>query len=202
MPSTDPRVDAYIKKSAAFAQPILAHIRQLVHKACPEVEESIKWGFPHFNYKGILCSMAAFKQHCSFGFWKGALMNDDKQLLNRMGVTDMGYFDKITSRKDLPADKTLILYIKEAMRLNDEGVKPPARPRAVKREPLETPPELQAALKNNKAAQIVFEGFSPSHKREYIEWITEAKTEATRNKRIATTIEWLTEGKARNWKYM
>lgn len=201
MPSKDPRIDAYIKKSAPFAQPILKHIREVVHKACPETEETIKWGFPHFDYKGMLCSMAAFKQHCSFGFWKGAIMKDDKQLLNRVGVTDMGHFDKITSMKDLPSDKILTAYIKVAMQLNDEGVKLPAKPKTTEKKPLEPPPELQAALKKNKAAQIVFEGFSPSHKKEYIEWITEAKTEATRDKRIATTIEWLTEGKSRHWKY-
>ncbi|HYE53887.1 MAG TPA: YdeI/OmpD-associated family protein [Chitinophagaceae bacterium] len=201
MPSKDPRIDAYIKKSAPFAQPILTHLRELVHKACPDVEETIKWGFPHFDYKGILCSMAAFKQHCNFGFWKGNLMKDDKQLLSRVGVTEMGYFDKITTLKDLPSDKILTAYIKEAAKLNEAGVKLPAKPKTTEKKPLETPPELQAALKKNKAAQIVFEGFSPSHKREYIEWITEAKTEATRDKRIATTIEWLTEGKSRHWKY-
>jgi uncharacterized protein YdeI (YjbR/CyaY-like superfamily) len=204
MPSKDPRIDAYIKKAAPFAQPIMVHLRELVHKACPEATETVKWGFPHFEYKGILCSMAAFKQHCSFGFWKGSLMKDDKKLLNSVGVTDMSHFDKVTSLKDLPSDKILTAYIKEAVRLNEEGVKLPPKPKLkeAEKKPLETPPQLQAALKRNKAAQIVFEGFSPSHKREYVEWITEAKTEATRDKRIATAVKWLREGKSRHWKYV
>lgn len=200
MPSFDPRIDAYIEKSAPFAQPIMEHIRELVHKACPQVEETVKWGFPHFEYKGILCSMAAFKKHCYFGFWKAALMKDEKNVLKVADKHSMGHFDKITSLKDLPADKILISYIKEAMRLNDEDIKTPAKPKAAKAEP-ETPAQLTAALKKNKTAQNTFENFSPSHKREYIEWITEAKTDATREKRIATTIEWLAEGKSRHWKY-
>jgi uncharacterized protein YdeI (YjbR/CyaY-like superfamily) len=200
MPSFDPRIDAYIEKAAPFAQPIMEHIREVVHKACPQVEETVKWGFPHFEYKGILCNMAAFKKHCSFGFWKAALMKDEKNVLNVANKHSMGHFDKITSLKDLPADKILISYIKEAMRLNEEDIKLPAKPKSAKPE-LETPAELLAALKKNKTAQKTFENFSPSHKREYIEWITEAKTDATREKRIATTIEWLTEGKSRHWKY-
>lgn len=201
MPSTDPRMDAYIKKSAPFAQPIMNHLRALVHKACPEVEETIKWGFPHFEYKGILCSMSAFKQHCSFGFWKATLMKDDKELLNRVGKTDMGNFDRMTSMKDLPSDKILITYIKEAMRLNDEDVKV-VKPKAAPKKPLETPADLLAALKRNKAAMKTFEAFSPSQKREYVEWITEAKSDATREKRLETAIEWMAEGKIRHWKYV
>lgn len=201
MPSTDPRIDAYIHKAAPFAQPILEHVRQLVHKACPEVQETVKWGFPHFEYKGILCSMAAFKQHCSFGFWKATLMKDDKQLLNRVGNTDMGYFDKITSLEDIPADKIILAYIKEAMRLNEEGVKLPVKPKTATKKEVEPPADLMAALKKNKAALKTFESFSPSHKREYIEWITEAKTEATRTKRLETAVEWMAEGKGRHWKY-
>jgi uncharacterized protein YdeI (YjbR/CyaY-like superfamily) len=201
MPSTDPKIDAYIKKSAPFAQPILEHLRGLVHKACPQVEETIKWGFPHFEYKGILCSMAAFKQHCSFGFWKATLMKDDKALLKRVGKTDMGHFDNILSMEDLPSDKILITYIKEAVRLNDEGIKV-QKPKPAPKKPLATPPDLLAALKKNKAALKAFEGFSPSNKKDYIEWIVEAKTEATRNKRLETAIEWMAEGKTRNWKYV
>lgn len=200
MPSFDPRIDAYIQKSAAFAQPIMEHLRELVHKACPQVEETVKWGFPHFEYKGILCSMAAFKQHCTFGFWKAAIMKDEKNILNVADKHSMGHFDRIESMKDLPADKVLISYIKEAVKLNEDDIKLPAKPKEAKKE-LETPPQLLAALKKNKAAQKTFENFSPSHKREYIEWITEAKTDATRDKRIETTIEWLTEGKSRHWKY-
>ncbi len=200
MSTTDPRIDAYINKAAPFAQPILHHIRQLVHKACPQVEETIKWSFPHFDYKGILCSMAAMKQHCSFGFWKASLMADPEKLLNKIGNTSMGSFGKIASINDLPSDKILISYIKEAVRLNKEDVKLPPKERTAKKD-VEVPGYMTSALSKNKKAQSAFDNFSPSHKREYIEWINDAKTEATRNKRIGTMLEWLIEGKSLNWKY-
>jgi len=202
MPSTDPRIDDYIKNSAPFAQPILQHLRSLVHEACPDIQETMKWSFPHFDYKGILCSMAAFKQHCSFGFWKASAMKDTEKLLNRVGNTDMAHFDKITSLKDLPPDKVILAYIKEAVALNEKGVKLPGKEKKPDKKEIVIPEELKAALKKNKKAHITFEQFSPSHKREYIEWITEAKTETTRGKRIETTLEWLTEGKSRHWKYV
>ena len=198
--SKDPRIDEYIKKSAPFAKPILEHIRALVHRACPKVEETMKWGFPHFEYKGIICSMASFKKHSSFGFWKGSVMKDSKQLLTIMGETDMARFDNLTSLEDLPSDKILLAYIKEAARLNEEGIKLPAKEKT-KRAEIPIPEELSAALKRNKKALATFEQLSPSHKREYLEWITEAKTEATREKRLDTTVEWLSEGKSMNWKY-
>lgn len=200
MPSTDPRIDDYIKKAAPFAQPILKHLRALVHKACPQATETIKWSFPHFEYKGILCTMAAFKQHCNFGFWKASLMKDDASLLKKVGNTDMARFDKITSMDDLPSDKILIAYIKEAVRLNDDDIKVEKPKKPVKKE-LPIPPALAAALQKNKKAAAKFEAFPPSHRREYIEWIDEAKTEETRNRRVETTIEWVAEGKGRNWKY-
>jgi hypothetical protein len=189
MANTDKRIDEYINSAAPFAQPILKHIRGLVHKACPEVTENVKWRFPVFEYKGILCNMAAFKQYCSFGFWKGALMKEGAS------------FDKITSLKDLPADKKLIGYIKEAVRLNEENIKLPAKPKSAIKKELPVPAVLAAALKKNKKAAATFDNFSPSHRKEYIEWINEAKTEETRDRRVATTIEWLTEGKGRHWKY-
>jgi uncharacterized protein YdeI (YjbR/CyaY-like superfamily) len=200
MATTDKRIDDYIKKSAPFAQPILKHIRALVHKACPEVTETVKWGFPHFEYKGILCSMASFKQHCSFGFWKAVIMKDDKKLLKQVGNTNMGAFDRITSMDDLPSEKILTAYIKEAVRLNEEDIKLPPKPKSTAKE-LPVPAELAAALKKNKKAAAAFEKFPPSHRKEYIMWINEAKTEDTRNKRVATTVEWVAEGKGRNWKY-
>ena len=200
MSTKDPRIDAYINKAAPFAQPILHHIRQLVHKACPQVEETTKWSFPHFDYKGMLCSMAAMKQHCSFGFWKASLMSDPEKMLNKSGNTSMGNFGKITSINDLPSDKILVAYIKEAVRLNDEDVKLPAKEKAAKKD-IEVPGYITAALSKNKNASAVFHKFSPSHKREYIEWIDEAKTEATRIKRIGTMLEWLEEGKSLHWKY-
>ena len=201
--NTDPRVDAYIKKAAGFAHPILEHLRSLIHKGCPGVKETIKWSFPVFEYEGgILCNMAAFKQHCSFGFWKASLMADPEKILKmREEKTGMGHFDRITSLKDLPSDKILLAYIKEAARLNEEGVKVSRPKPAGPVKELPVPPALLAALKKNKKAQTAFEAFPPSHRKEYIQWITEAKTEPTRDKRIATTLEWLEEGKSRNWKY-
>ncbi len=200
MAITDPRIDTYIDKAAPFGRPILHHIRQLVHKACPQVEETMKWSFPHFDYKGILCSMAAMKQHCSFGFWKASLMGDHEKLLNQIGNTGMGSFGKITSINDLPSDKILVAYIKEAVRLNDEDIKLPPKEKTTKKD-IEVPGYITDALNKNKKTQAVFDNFSPSHKREYIEWIHDAKTEATRNKRIGTMLEWLAEGKSLNWKY-
>jgi uncharacterized protein YdeI (YjbR/CyaY-like superfamily) len=198
MGTKDPRVDAYIAKSADFAQPILEHIRALVHKACPDVEETMKWSFPHFDYKGMMCSMASFKQHCAFSFWKASLMKDPENILR----TDeaMGHLGKITSLNDLPSDRIMLAYIREAARLNDEGLKT-QRTKPAAKKPVRVPSDLAAALKRNRKALETFERFPPSHKREYIEWITEAKKAETRKKRVATTIEWLAEGKSRNWKY-
>jgi len=199
MGKKDPRIDAYIAKSADFAKPILHHIRKRVHAACPEVEETMKWSFPHFDYKGMLCSMAAFKQHCSFGFWKGALIFG-----NNRGKADeaMGHFGRITSVSDLPKDSVLTGYIKEAVRLNDAGTKLPPRPRAKGKKELVIPDSFITALKENKKARTTFDNFSYSHQKEYVEWITEAKTEDTRERRMETAIEWLAEGKPRHWKYL
>jgi len=196
--STDPRIDAYIANAAEFARPILNHLRTVIHEACPDVEEKMKWSFPHFDYKGMLCSMAAFKRHCVFGFWKGSM------IIGKEGVnTDaMGQFGRITTIKDLPSKTTLKRFIKAGMRLNDEGVRAPSRPRAPRSSvQVDLPVELVAALKKNRKAMKTFEGFSPSHRREYVEWIAEAKREETRLRRVATTIEWLSDGKSRNWKY-
>jgi uncharacterized protein YdeI (YjbR/CyaY-like superfamily) len=193
------KIDAYIEKSAPFAQPVLTHLRALVHKACPHVEETVKWGMPHFEtYGSILCHMGAFKEHCAFGFKKGSLLQDEEGILQPQAA--MGHLGKITSVKDLPSDKVLMAYIREADQLNKDNVKVPATPPAAKKE-LVTPDELQSALKKNKAAQKTFEAFSYSCKKEYIEWITEAKTEATREKRVNTAVEWIAEGKERHWKY-
>jgi uncharacterized protein YdeI (YjbR/CyaY-like superfamily) len=199
MPSNDPRIDAYIERSADFAKPILEHIRKLVHKACPDVEETWKWSFPHFDYKGMLCSMAAFKEHASFGFWKQSLLEQDAFPAEK---TAMGSFGRITSKKDLPPDKVIIGLIHQAMELNEKGVKVVRpKPSAAANKEIVLPDDLAAALKKDKKAQAHFDRFSPSHRKEYIQWITEAKTEPTRNKRLATTLEWLAEGKSRNWKY-
>jgi uncharacterized protein YdeI (YjbR/CyaY-like superfamily) len=199
----DKRIDAYIAKSAPFAQPILRHLRQLVHAACPGVQETIKWGFPHFEVHGaILCSMAAFKQHCVFGFWKASLMKDTDHILTVKDRASMGHLGRITAPEDLPPDKILRSYIRQAAQLNEAGIKlPPRQKSAVASSPVEVPDYIIKALKKNAKARKTFEAFSPSHKREYIEWITEAKTGITRDKRIAAMIEWVGEGKQRNWKY-
>ena len=198
MPSNDPRIDAYIEKSADFAKPILEHLRKLVHKACPEVEETWKWSFPNFTYKGMLCSMAAFKQHASFGFWKQSLLESDAFPKNK---TAMGSFGRITTLKDLPSDKVIIGLIRQAMELNEKGINVQKAKKPAEKKEIVVPDDLAAALAKDKKAKAQFEKFSNSHRREYVMWITEAKTEPTRLKRLATTIEWLSEGKSRNWKY-
>jgi uncharacterized protein YdeI (YjbR/CyaY-like superfamily) len=202
MTTKDARIDTYITNSADFAKPILKHLREVVHKACPEVEEKMKWGFPHFDYKGMMCSMAAFKQHCAFSFWKASLMKDKKLIANAKSENAMGHLGRITSLKDLPSKKVLISYITEAKKLNDDGVKLSQKTTRNEKRELVMPDYFLKALKKNKVAFKTFENFSLSHKREYIEWIVEAKTEETRSKRITTTIEWLSAGKSRNWKYM
>jgi len=196
MGTKDPRVDAYIEKSQPFARPILRHLRKVVHAGCPGVEETMKWSFPHFDYKGIFCAMASFKAHCTFGFWKASL-------LEGLGGTDkdaMGQFGRITSLDDLPPEKKLIALVKQAAKLNDAGIKPP-RPERTAKPSVAPPDDFVAALKKNKKAQTAWDAFSPSHRREYLEWILEAKQPATRDRRIATTLEWVSEGKGRNWKY-
>jgi uncharacterized protein YdeI (YjbR/CyaY-like superfamily) len=200
MPKKDKRIDDYInKKAAPFAKPILTHIRKLVHQACPDVEETVKWGMPSFDYKGPFCSMASFKEHCAFGFWKASIM-EDADLLKENQKESMGHLGRITSMKDLPSDKILLAYIKEAKRLNDEGIKLPAKKKTAKEDVI-VPDYFSKLLSKNKNAQKVFNEFSPSHRREYVEWITEAKTEPTREKRMATALEWIAEGKGRHWKY-
>ena len=198
MQARDPRIDTYIAQSAEFAKPILKHLRAVVHRACPQVEETLKWRMPTFMYHGMLCGMAAFKQHCTFGFWKHELVVGKEQAGDEQA---MGQFGRITQVADLPSTKMLTAYIKKAMQLNDEGVKAPrATP---KRKPApRVPDDLAAALKKNKKAAATFAAFSPTNQREYVEWISEAKREETRVKRLETTIGWLAEGKIRNWKYV
>ncbi len=195
-------IDEYIRKSADFAQPILNHLRELVHTICPDVEEKMKWSFPHFDYKNeMMCSMAAFKQHCVFGFWKAPLMKDPILLETAKSEVAMGHLGKITSMKDLPTDKKINDWIKEAMQLNDQGIKLPSKPKSTEKKGIVVPDYFTKALGKNKKAYQTFEAWAYSHKKEYVEWITEAKTEETRNKRMATAIEWIAEGKSRNWKY-
>jgi uncharacterized protein YdeI (YjbR/CyaY-like superfamily) len=198
MATKDPRIDAYIAKSADFAKPILNHLRKVVHAGCPEVVETLKWSMPHFDHKGVMCGMAAFKQHCAFGFWKADLIFERGDSADKSG---MGSFGSIKSLADLPNEKTLIGYVKKAAALNEAGIKAPGRTQPKKRAPIPVPDYFAAALKKNAKARKTFESFPPSHRREYLEWITEAKREETRNERMATSIKWLAEGKSRHWKY-
>jgi uncharacterized protein YdeI (YjbR/CyaY-like superfamily) len=197
MPNRDPRIDAYIAKSADFARPILEHLRAAVHAACPAVEETIKWGMPFFSYKAApMCMMAAFKQHCSFGFWLS------KDVTGGSNEDGMGQFGKFATLKDLPSDKQFAAHLKKAMALNEAGVKK-SRPKAAAKPEPALPEDLSALLakRQHVAARKAWASFPPGAQREYVEWIAEAKTDATRQKRLATTLEWLAEGKRRNWKY-
>jgi uncharacterized protein YdeI (YjbR/CyaY-like superfamily) len=195
MGTRDKRVDAYIKKAAPFAQPILAHLRDVVHEACPEVVETLKWRSPSFEYKGLLAGMASFKAHCVFGFWKHEQVVGSSQRADAA----MGSFGRLTTMADLPSKRELTRLIKVAKKLNDDGVK--AVRRKTVKGPFAVPPELAAALAKNAKARATFEGFPPSKQRDYVAWIVEAKQDATRARRLATTVQWLAEGKSRNWKY-
>ena len=197
MGQRDPRIDGYIAKAQPFARPILERIRRAVHAGCPDVVETIKWSMPAFEYKGPLVGMAAFKAHCALAFWKASLM---KTIPEDRGVDAMGEFGRLESLDDTPTEARLVKMVKEAAALNDAGVKVKREPKAPKK-PLEAPSYMLAAIKKNRKAHATFARFSPSAQRDYIEWVTEAKTDATRDKRLATTVEWLAEGKSRMWKY-
>ena len=197
MPTLDPRIDAYIEKAAEFAQPVLVHLRGLIHEACPDIKETLKWSMPSFEHKGIVCGFAAFKKHVTFMFWKQSLLETDAFPKNK---TAMGSFGRITSLKDLPSDKVIIGLIHQAVELNEKNIKVEKKPAVAKKE-LMVPEDLTKELAKNKKAKTHFEEFSYSKKKDYVEWITGAKSEATRIKRLATTIEWVAEGKSRNWKY-
>ena len=193
-PKTDARIDAYIEKSAPFAKPVLQHIRALVHQACPDAAETIKWGMPFFEYKGIICNMAAFKNHCSLGFFKAGQMKSSAEL-QAHNEEGMGHLGKITSLQDLPSDEVLIGYIKEAAALNESGIKKTSSRKTMENKELTIPEEVTRALEMNIAAKSTFNNFAYSHKKEYVEWITGAKKEETRLARLEKTIEKLTNGK-------
>jgi uncharacterized protein YdeI (YjbR/CyaY-like superfamily) len=202
----NPKVDTYIARTQPFAKPILEHLRHLVHKACPHVEETIKWSRPFFEYRGaILCNISAFKAHCSFGFW-GVEMTAVLREAKVLREDGMGSLGRITTVADLPSDKQMLGWVRQAAQFVDSGdyTSPIAARRLVAKAPkpvLETPSEFSAALKRNKKAAAVFAAFSPSCKREYIQWIADAKRVETRDRRIATALEWIAEGKQHNWKY-
>jgi len=195
MGTRDPRIDAYIANAPEFAKPILTHIREVVHGACRDVQETLKWSSPSFEYKGMLCGMAAFKQHATFGFWKHPLVTGAPREKGSMG------FSRLTKVSDLPSKKLLTGYVKKAMALNEQGVQMPRSTKPPK-PPAKAPSDLLAALKTNAKAKAVYHSFSPSAKREYVDWITQAKGEDTRARRVATAVGWMAEGKHRNWKYM
>ena len=200
MEQYDPRIDAYIAKSADFAKPILIHLRELIHKTSSNISETVKWGFPHFDYKGTICSMASFKTHCALGFWKSGLLTDPYHILVKESANAMGQFGRINSLDQLPDDEILSAYIQEALLLNEKGIKVSKKPVAPIQN-ISVPDYFQNVLDKNEVAKANFEKFSNSHRKEYIMWFEEAKTDETRNKRMITAVEWLTEGKSRNWKY-
>jgi uncharacterized protein YdeI (YjbR/CyaY-like superfamily) len=198
MGSRDKRIDAYIAKSGDFAKPILTELREIIHATCPEVQETIKWGAPFYDYHGTMCMTPAFKQHCKLGFWNSRLVYDEAT--RKAGIHEK--LDHIESVKELPSKKVIAGFIKKAMKLNEEGVKSPTRAKGAAPKPeIPMPKEFKTALGKNKKAKTVYEEFPPSHRREYLQWITEAKTDATRDRRIEQAVEWIAEGKQRNWKY-
>jgi uncharacterized protein YdeI (YjbR/CyaY-like superfamily) len=192
----DPRIAAYIDKASPFARPILKRLRKIVHTGCPNVQETIKWGMPHFEYNGLLCGMAAFKNHCALWFWNRQLVLGEKS------ERGMAQFGRITSIDDLPDEKTLIGYIRKAAAINQAGIKPPARSKPKKKSAPKVPAYFRTALAKNAKARRTFENFSPSQQKEYVEWVTEAKRNETRQQRLQMSILWLAEGKPRNWKYL
>lgn len=198
MKNTNPKVDDYIKNTQPFARPILAHIRELMHKGCSDLTETIKWGMPHFEYHGVIASMAAFKEHAVFGFWKQDLIPGMKQYVKEKEA--MGSWGRVTSLEGIPPDKDIIEFVRVAATLNEQGVKSPKR--AQKPVTFDMPADFMKAIKANQQAFETYEAFSPSNKRDYAEWINDAKTDETRAGRMETAIEWMSEGKPRMWKYM
>ena len=198
MPTVDPRIDAYIAKSAAYAQPLHAYVREVLHGACPEVEETLKWGMPSFTWRGkILCGIAAFKQHVTLWFWEGRAVVGDEASREAMGQ-----FGRITKQSELPGKRELAGFVKQAMARVEAGAAAPAKKKPAPKPALDVPDDLSAALRRNAKARATFDGFAPGYRRDYIEWIVDAKREDTRQRRIAQAVEWLAEGKTRNWKYM
>jgi uncharacterized protein YdeI (YjbR/CyaY-like superfamily) len=195
MAKKDSRVDAYIERAAPFARPILKHLRKVVRAGCPDAEETIKWNFPFFEHNGIICFMSAFKEHCAFGFWKGSLIFGAKH----KGA--MGHFGRITSINELPDAKALARYVRKAAKLNEAGVQK-SRPRSRAKQKVSVPSDLKAALQKNAKARKTFENFSYTNKKEYADWITDAKRDETRKRRLQTAIQWLTQGKPQNWRYL
>ena len=202
MPTTDPRVDAYVAAAPDFARPILEHLRALVHRAVPDAVETMKWSRPHFEHHGLLAGMSAFKAHVAFGLWRASEVGAGAAGADAVGTDGMGQFGRITRLADLPSDAQLVAWLREAARLNEAGPRRrAANPTSASRPVPEVPDDLREALAASPAARATFEGFAPSHRREYLEWIVEAKRPETRARRVAQAVEWMAEGKGRNWKY-
>lgn len=197
MAKKNKEVDAYIARAQPFAKPILKKLRSIIHKGCPKVTEEIKWGAPFYMYQDrVLCATMGFKKHCAVVFWKAALIRKEK---GKQGAADLKQWRKITETSELPSAQELTAYIKLAMHFNEPTTKLP--PRKERTAPVKAPAELTRALKVNPKAQATFKGFSLSKQKDYIYWITGAKTEATRQSRLETAIKWMAQGKSRNWKY-
>jgi uncharacterized protein YdeI (YjbR/CyaY-like superfamily) len=200
MTTKDPRVDSYIAESADFARPILQHLRKLIQQGCPTAVETIKWGCPFFDYHGLLCGFAAFKAHCSLFFWRDIDVSRWLTKTNTAGA-GMGQFGKITSMADLPKDSVLLACVRAAVEQREAPASKIKRARKPGKE-LPVPADLKKALAANAKAAATFKNFAPSHRRAYLDWISDAKQPTTREKRLNTTIEWLAEGKPQNWKYL
>ena len=203
MKNTSPAVDAYIAKAPDFAKPILEKLRRAVHRAEPNIEEAIKWSTPHFVHDGLVGGMASFKNHVTFSFWRGKELSDPNGLFADVGDSCMAAL-KVSDARELPTQAVLVAYVKEAVALNLAAAKAPKKKRAAAapKKAIRVPADLAAALDGHPEARSTFDGFSPTNRREYVEWVTEAKRDATRQKRITTAVEWMSEGKPRNWKYM
>ncbi len=196
MAARDPRIDAYIERAEPFARPILVELRERVHRACPEVTEAVKWGMPSFEHHGLLAHMASFRRHCAFGFWKGALVVGEPETER----TGMGHLGRIESLEQLPPEAEMAVLLRRAMELNEQGVSAP-RARSAPPDGEAAPEALLEALREHPVAWARWEAFVPGKRREYAAWIAEAKTEPTRQRRVATALEWIADGKGRNWKY-
>lgn len=200
----NPQFDEYQEAASDFAKPILSHLRELLHQHCPEVVEEIKWGIPHFDYKGeMLCIFAAYKNHCSFSFWKESLMSDARLKANPDLKAARRFMGKLSSLSDLPPDGELIAFIREAMALNDKGVKraPRQDAKAAKAAAIDMPDAFAEQLSRHAQANEVFQSKSASFRKEYVTWIADAKTDQTRQKRIDESLQWIAQGKGRFWKY-
>ena len=196
----NPKIDSYIDSAPEFAAPIIVHLRELAHRAFPKIEETIKWGMPHFEHKGLVFGIAAHKNYASVTFHKSNQLTDKHKIFNMVGKSEMGALGKIKTLDDLPSDEILMEYILESIEVNKKGVKPKvAKPASLK---YEMDKDFQAGLEGNPGAMEHYQDFSVSNKNEYLEWICEAKTAATKEKRITQILEWISEGKPRNWKYM